>query len=128
MSASSGRDTIFDWPVTGSGTLGTVTVAARDVADLQPFIAPATAPRWAARAVARRGAHGRCHDSLAGRLPPAAPAKAGRAGALRYYHLAVVTARRVLPLCAAEWCGFQWRGAACNWIIGALWRALIKLI
>src|SRR4029077_8798801 len=24
MSANSGRDTIFDWPVTGSGTLGTV--------------------------------------------------------------------------------------------------------
>jgi WD40 repeat protein len=40
MSANSGRDTIFDWPVTGSGTLGTVTAAARDVADLQPFIAP----------------------------------------------------------------------------------------
>ena len=40
MSASSGRDTIFDWHVTGSGTLGTVTAAARDVADSQPFIAP----------------------------------------------------------------------------------------
>ena len=39
MSASTGRDTIFDWPVTGSGTLGTVTVAARR-RDLQPFIAP----------------------------------------------------------------------------------------
>jgi hypothetical protein len=36
MSANSGRDTIFDWPVTGSGTLGTVAAAARDVADLQP--------------------------------------------------------------------------------------------
>ena len=40
MSANSGRDTIFDWHVTGSGTLGTVTAAARDVADSQPFIAP----------------------------------------------------------------------------------------
>ena len=40
MSANSGRDTIFDWPVTGSGALGTVTVATRDVADFQPFIAP----------------------------------------------------------------------------------------
>ena len=40
MSASSGRDTIFDWPVTGSGTLGTATVTARDAADSQPFIAP----------------------------------------------------------------------------------------
>jgi len=40
MSANSGRDTIFDWPVTGSGTLGTVTAAARDVADFQPVIAP----------------------------------------------------------------------------------------
>ncbi|HEX7269426.1 MAG TPA: hypothetical protein VF256_18665, partial [Streptosporangiaceae bacterium] len=38
MSASSGRDTVFDWPVTGSGALGAVTVAARDVADYQPFI------------------------------------------------------------------------------------------
>ena len=40
MSANSGRDTVFDWPVTGSGTLGAVTTAARDVADSQPFIAP----------------------------------------------------------------------------------------
>ena len=40
MSANSGRDTIFDWPVTGSGALGAVTVAARDVADFQPVIAP----------------------------------------------------------------------------------------
>jgi WD40 repeat protein len=40
MSANSGRDTIFDWPVTSSGTLGTATVGARDVADSQPFIAP----------------------------------------------------------------------------------------
>ncbi len=40
MSANSGRDTIFDWPVTGSGTLGTATVTARDAADSQPFIAP----------------------------------------------------------------------------------------
>jgi len=40
MSANSGRDTIFDWPVTASGTLGTVTAAARDVADFQPVIAP----------------------------------------------------------------------------------------
>jgi hypothetical protein len=40
MSASSGRDTIFDWPVTSSGTLGAGTVAAHDVADFQPVIAP----------------------------------------------------------------------------------------
>ena len=41
MSANSGRDTVFSWPVTGSGTLGAaVTTAARDVADSQPFIAP----------------------------------------------------------------------------------------
>lgn len=40
MSANSGRDTIFDWPVTGSGTLGTATVTARDAPDSQPFIAP----------------------------------------------------------------------------------------
>jgi WD40 repeat protein len=40
MSANSGRDTIFDWPVTGSGTLGAGTAAARDVADFQPVIAP----------------------------------------------------------------------------------------
>ena len=40
MSANSGRDTIFDWRVTGSGALGTGTVAARDVADFQPVIAP----------------------------------------------------------------------------------------
>ncbi len=40
MSANSGRDTIFDWHVTGSGTLGAVTAAARDVADFQPVIAP----------------------------------------------------------------------------------------
>jgi WD40 repeat protein len=40
MSANSGRDTIFDWPVAGSGTLGTATVTARDAADSQPFIAP----------------------------------------------------------------------------------------
>ena len=40
MSANSGRDTVFDWPVTGSGTLGAVTTAARDIADSQPFIAP----------------------------------------------------------------------------------------
>jgi WD40 repeat protein len=40
MSANSGRDTIFDWPVTGSGALGAVAVAARDVADFQPVIAP----------------------------------------------------------------------------------------
>jgi hypothetical protein len=40
MSANSGRDTIFNWPVTGSGTLGAVTAAARDVADFQPVIAP----------------------------------------------------------------------------------------
>ena len=40
MSANSGRDTIFDWPVTSSGTLGAGTATARDVADSQPFIAP----------------------------------------------------------------------------------------
>ena len=40
MSANSGRDTIFDWPVTGSGTLGAGTAAARDAADSQPFITP----------------------------------------------------------------------------------------
>ena len=40
MSANSGRDTIFDWPVTGSGTLGAVTASARDVADFRPVIAP----------------------------------------------------------------------------------------
>jgi WD40 repeat protein len=40
MSANSGRDTIFDWPVTGSGALGPVMTTARDVADFQPFIAP----------------------------------------------------------------------------------------
>jgi WD40 repeat protein len=40
MSANSGRDTIFDWPVTGSGALGAITATARDVPDNQPFIAP----------------------------------------------------------------------------------------
>jgi WD40 repeat protein len=40
MSANSGRDTVFDWAVTGSGTLGAGPVAARDVADFQPVIAP----------------------------------------------------------------------------------------
>ena len=40
MSANSGRDTIFDWPVTGSGTLGAGTATAREVANSQPFIAP----------------------------------------------------------------------------------------
>ena len=40
MSASSGRDTIFDWHVTSAGTLGAGTAAARDVADFQPVIAP----------------------------------------------------------------------------------------
>jgi WD40 repeat protein len=40
MSANSGRDTIFDWHVTSSGTLGAATATARDVADSQPFIAP----------------------------------------------------------------------------------------
>jgi WD40 repeat protein len=38
--AASGRDTVFAWHVTGSGALGAVTVAARDVADSQPFLAP----------------------------------------------------------------------------------------
>jgi hypothetical protein len=40
MSANSGRDTIFDWPVTSAGTLGAGTAAARDAADSQPFITP----------------------------------------------------------------------------------------
>lgn len=40
MSANSGRDTIFEWPVTSSGALGAGTATARDVADGQPFIAP----------------------------------------------------------------------------------------
>jgi WD40 repeat protein len=40
MSANSGRDTIFDWPVTSSGTLGAGTAAGRDVADSEPFITP----------------------------------------------------------------------------------------
>jgi hypothetical protein len=40
MSASSGRDTIFDWHVTGSGTLGDSTTFIRDAADSQPFIVP----------------------------------------------------------------------------------------
>jgi len=40
MSTNSGRDTIFDWSVTGSGTLSAGTAAARDVADFQPVIAP----------------------------------------------------------------------------------------
>jgi WD40 repeat protein len=40
MSANSGRDTIFDWPVTSTGTLGADTAAARDVADFQPVIVP----------------------------------------------------------------------------------------
>jgi WD40 repeat protein len=40
MSANSGRDTIFDWHVTSSGTLGAATAAGRDAADSQPFIAP----------------------------------------------------------------------------------------
>ena len=40
MSANSGRDTIFDWHVTGSGTLGAGTAAARDVADFQPCHRP----------------------------------------------------------------------------------------
>jgi len=35
-----GRDTAFAWHVTGSGTLGAITAAARDVADFQPVIAP----------------------------------------------------------------------------------------
>ena len=40
MSANSGRDTIFDWPVTSTGTLSAGTAAGRDVADFQPVIAP----------------------------------------------------------------------------------------
>jgi WD40 repeat protein len=40
MSANSGRDTIFDWLVTSSGTLSVGTASTRDVADSQPFIAP----------------------------------------------------------------------------------------
>lgn len=60
MSATSGHDTVFAWHMTGSGALGTVTVATRDVADFQPFLAPATAPCWVARLTATRGTHGRC--------------------------------------------------------------------
>ena len=40
MSANSGRDTIFDWHVTSSGTLDAGPAAVRDAADSQPFIAP----------------------------------------------------------------------------------------
>ena len=40
MSGNSGRDTIFDWPVTSAGALGTGTAAGRDVADFQPVIVP----------------------------------------------------------------------------------------
>jgi len=40
VSAASGRDTIFDWQVTGSGTFGASTTSIRDVGDSQPFILP----------------------------------------------------------------------------------------
>ena len=40
MSASPGRDTIFDWPATSAGTLDAGTAAARDAADFQPVITP----------------------------------------------------------------------------------------
>ena len=40
MSANSGRDTIFNWQVTGSGALGASTTTIRDAADSQPFILP----------------------------------------------------------------------------------------
>jgi WD40 repeat protein len=40
MSANSGRDTIFNWPMTSAGVLGAGTAAARDVADFQPVIVP----------------------------------------------------------------------------------------
>ena len=40
MSANSGRDTIFDWHVTSSGTLGAAVTSIRDAADSQPFILP----------------------------------------------------------------------------------------
>jgi WD40 repeat protein len=40
MSANSGRDTIIDWHVTGSGILGDNTASIRDVADSQPIIVP----------------------------------------------------------------------------------------
>jgi WD40 repeat protein len=40
-SPAPGRDTVFAWHVTGSGALGAVTAAARDVADsYQPFLGP----------------------------------------------------------------------------------------
>ena len=44
MSANSGRDTIFDWHVTGAGTLGAGTAAARDARTSSPSSPPATAP------------------------------------------------------------------------------------
>ena len=40
MSAGSGRDTIFSWHVTSSGTLGASSISIRDAADSQPFILP----------------------------------------------------------------------------------------
>lgn len=79
MSANSGRDTIFDWPVTGSGALGAVTATARDVADFQPFIAPDRtvlgSPCWAARATATPGMHGRCRDPFDPGAAIAVPAR-----------------------------------------------------
>ena len=62
MSANSGRDTIFDWHVTGSGTLGAVTAAARDVADSQPFIAPGDRTVLGSPSDTAPGTHGRCPD------------------------------------------------------------------
>jgi hypothetical protein len=34
------RDTIFTWPVAGSGALGDVSTAFRNVSDAQPTLAP----------------------------------------------------------------------------------------
>ena len=77
MSANSGRDTIFNWHVTSSGTLGVGTAAARDVPDFQPVIAPgasvprphATSPKPAAPA---HSARARCRRPAAQCPAPAA--------------------------------------------------------
>ena len=72
MSANSGRDTIFDWPVTSSGTLGTATATARDAADSQPFITPGDRTVLGSPPAATPGTHGRCPDlpQLDAWLPP----------------------------------------------------------
>jgi hypothetical protein len=86
MSANSGRNTVFAWHVTGSGTLGAATVAARDVADSHPFIAPGDRTvlgnppdSYAWHAWATAG------PASTGRLPPAGPDEdaeaAGKLGA-----------------------------------------------